>query len=113
MFFVCFFIDIKKSEEYMVARLDDVFRKADNIVTRKVMDETLLVPISGELASMDELYTLNDTGALIWHALDGVLTLAEIGKLLGQEYDVSSEMIEADLLEIVNDLADSGLAVAI
>ncbi|WP_339134756.1 MAG: PqqD family protein [Candidatus Electrothrix sp. GW3-4] len=96
-----------------MVRLDSIYRKADNIVTRKVMDETLLVPISGELASMDELYTLNDTGALIWSSIDGTRTLAEIGSLLEQEYDAPREEIEADLLEVITDLVESGLSVAI
>jgi hypothetical protein len=91
--------------------LNSIYRQADNIVTRKVMDETLLVPISGELASMEELYTLNDTGAFIWQALDGISTLAEIGQRLGQEYDAPAEVIEADLLEIMHGLADADLIV--
>jgi hypothetical protein len=98
--------------ENMSVQLAGVFRHGDNIVTRKVMDETLLVPISGDLASMDELYTLNDTGAFIWQALDGTRTLAEIGKQLEQEYDAPVEVIEADMLEIMNGLADAGLVVA-
>lgn len=89
----------------------DVFRYADNIVTRKVMDETLLVPISGQLASMDNLYTLNETGAFIWQALDGVRSLAEIGKMLEQQYDAPAEVIAADVLEIAEGLAGAGLIV--
>ncbi|RWX47446.1 Coenzyme PQQ synthesis protein D (PqqD) [Candidatus Electrothrix aarhusensis] len=90
-------------------KLNSIYRQADNIVTRKVMDETLLVPISGDLASMDELYTLNDTGAFIWQALDGTRTLAEIGKQLEQEYDTPLEAIEVDMLEIMSGLAGAGL----
>ncbi len=90
---------------------NSVYRQADNIVTRKVMDETLLVPISGDLASMDELYTLNDTGAFIWKALDGTCTLAEIGKQLEQDYDAPLEAIEVDMLEIMSGLAEAGLVV--
>ena len=93
----------------MKVQLADVFRQADNIVTRKVMDETLLVPISGELASMDNLYTLNETGAFIWQAFDGTRSLAEICSLLEQQYDAPVAMIEADLLEIVGGLAEAGL----
>lgn len=94
-------------------KFDTIYRKADNIVTRKVMDETLLVPISGDLASMDELYTLNDTGAFIWQALDGTRTLAEIGRQLEQEYDAPEEAIRADLREIMDGLIDVGLVVSI
>lgn len=92
---------------------DTIYRKADHIVTRKVMDETLLVPISGDLASMDELYTLNDTGAFIWQALDGTRTLAEIGRQLEQEYDAPEEVIKADLREVMDGLIDVGLVVSI
>lgn len=96
----------------MKAQPADVFRQAENIVTRKVMDETLLVPISGELASMDNLYTLNETGAFIWQALDGVRSLAEISELLEQQYDAPAEVIAADVLEIADGLAEAGLIVA-
>ncbi len=96
----------------MSAQLSDVFRQAENIVTRKVMDETLLVPISGELASMDNLYTLNETGAFIWQALDGSRSLAEIGTMLEQQYDAPAAVIEADMLEIADGLAEAGLIVA-
>ena len=92
-------------------QLDSVFRKAENIVSRKVMDETLLVPITGELASMDNLYSLNETGAFIWEALDGSRPLAEIGRLLGELYDADAAVIEADMMEIIADLSDSGLVV--
>jgi hypothetical protein len=94
-------------------KFDSVYKKADNIVTRKVMDEILLVPISGDLASMDELYTLNDTGAFIWQALDGTRTLAEIGRQLEQEYDAPEEVIRADLREVMDGLIDVGLVVSI
>lgn len=96
----------------MSVQLADVFRQADNIVTRKVMDETLLVPISGELASMDNLYTLNETGAFIWQALDGTRPLAEIGRMLERQYDAPAEVLAADMLEIAAGLADAGLITA-
>ncbi|WP_420208560.1 PqqD family protein [Candidatus Electronema sp. JC] len=96
----------------MKAQPADVFRQAENIVTRKVMDETLLVPISGQLASMDNLYTLNETGAFIWQALDGVRSLAEISEMLERQYDAPAEVIAADVLEIADGLAEAGLIVA-
>ncbi|MDU9047469.1 MAG: PqqD family protein [Candidatus Electrothrix sp. Rat3] len=88
-----------------------VLKKADNIVTRKVMDETLLVPISGELASMDNLYSLNETGAFIWESLDGARSLAEIGGQLEQLYDINLEIIKGDVLEIASELFEAGLIV--
>ena len=96
----------------MEVQLTSVFRQAENIVTRTVMGETLLVPISGDLASMDELYTLNNAGAYIWQALDGLSSISEISEQMRQEFDAPSEIIESDLMEIIRDLADAGLIVA-
>lgn len=95
----------------MKVQAADVFRQAENIVTRKVMDETLLVPVSGKLASMDNLYTLNETGAFIWQAMDGFRSLTEIGGMLEQVYDAPADMITADVLEIADGLAEAGLIV--
>jgi hypothetical protein len=94
-----------------LVQLDSVFRKADNIVTRKVMDETLLVPITGELASMDNLYSLNETGAFVWEGLHGLRSLAEIAGQLEKRYDADPAVIEADVMEIVAALSASGLVV--
>lgn len=96
----------------MKVQAADVFRQAENIVTRKVMDETLLVPISGQLASMDNLYTLNETGAFIWQALDGSRSLAEISGMLEEQYDAPADVIAADVLEIADGLAEAGLIAA-
>ena len=90
-------------------RLNSIYRQTDNIVTRKVMDETLLVPISGDIASMDEIYTLNDTGAFIWQALDGTSSLAKIKEQLAKSFDAESSVVETDLLEIIGELAEAGL----
>ncbi len=75
------------------------------------MEETMLVPISGDLAKMDELYSLNETSAFIWESLDGNRSLADIGDMLEQRYDASSEVVGADLLKIINSLLEAGLLV--
>lgn len=97
----------------MSVQLSDVFRHADNIVTRKVMDETLLVPIAGDLASMENLYALNTTGAFIWQALDGSRSLEDIRGLLVAEYAAPVEVLEADLLELVEELTAAKLLLAV
>ena len=71
----------------------------------------MLVPISGDLANMDELYSLNETSAFIWQSLDGNRSLAYIGNMLEQRYDASLRVVEADLLKIVSGLLDAGLLV--
>jgi len=95
----------------MSVQLGNVFRHAEKIVCRKVMEETMLVPISGDLAKMDELYALNETSAFIWQALDGNRSVADIGTMLEQRYDASPAVVTADLLKTINSLLGAGLLV--
>lgn len=90
--------------------METVYKQADNIVSRDVMGETLLVPIAGEMASMDNIYTLNETGNFIWNKIDANTSLATIRELLAQTYsEILSNELEADLLELVRDLEQNQL----
>lgn len=89
-----------------VISLQDVFKPSDDVVAREIEGEFLLIPIASGIGDMeDELYTLNESGRVIWDKLDGVKTLAEIKAELAAEYDAPEEQLEADLLNLVRELA--------
>ena len=48
------------------------------IVTRKTGNEYVLVPITNNIADMNSVYTLNDTGAFIWEQINGKRNIEEI-----------------------------------
>ena len=85
------------------------FKKLDNIVTRKVAEETLLVPISGNLADMQRLFVLDLLGEFIWEQLDGRNDLNKISLKILAEFEVEKEIAEADLNEFINQLLDASL----
>lgn len=89
--------------------LNDIFKHGDNIVTRKVMDETLLVPIRGDIASMDNIFTLNNGADFIWSQLDGNHTLHSIARKMANKYDAPRATIENDMRELVTGLSEAGL----
>ena len=43
-----------------------IYKKHGDIVSRKIMDEVILVPILKNVANMQSIFTLNETGAKIW-----------------------------------------------
>ena len=88
-----------------------VYRREDNIVSRKIAGETILVPIRGNLADMQHIFTLNAVGAFIWDQLDGAKNLADILDLLLDRFEVSKEEAEIDILEFITQTADTGIAV--
>lgn len=86
--------------------LDAVFARDENMVFRRIGEEMILVPIRRRTADLESIYTLNDTGARIWELLDGTRTLAQIRDVLIEEYEVTPEEAEADVLEFVADLEE-------
>ena len=48
-----------------------VYCPSGHVMMRNIADETILVPISGNLANMERIFTLNDVGACFWRLMDG------------------------------------------
>ena len=88
--------------------LDKVFYRSDRVVSRKIVDELILVPIRSNVAEMDSLYTLNDVGARIYELVDGTRSVREICDAIHQEFDVSREQAEADVVEFIEKLLSIG-----
>ena len=73
-----------------------------SVVTRKTGNEYVLVPITDNIADMDSVYTLNETGAFIWEQIDGRRDLESLIELLVSEYDTDTETAKSDLLDFIN-----------
>jgi len=84
--------------------LNSVVIPFPGIVPRKTGDEYVLVPVSNNIADMDSVYTLNETGAFIWEKLDGKSTLAEIISCMQTEFDVDAEIAKKDILAFVAEM---------
>jgi hypothetical protein len=86
-----------------------VYRPSENVVTRNIAGETILVPISGNLANMDRIFTLNEVGASIWRHMDGKKNIEEIWRELVQEFDVAEDELGGDMAEFIEKLKVSNL----
>lgn len=85
--------------------LDQVYMPSEDVVAREIDGELLLVPIASGIGDLeDELYTLNDSGKAIWYRLDGKSSLSEVIQSLSNEYDVSQDEIQTDVLGLVSEL---------
>jgi hypothetical protein len=87
-----------------------IFEKNKNIITRQIAGETILVPIRGKLADMEHIFTLNTVGNYIWENLDGEKNLAELLVLLLDQFEVSKEDAETDILTFIEQITRKGLA---
>lgn len=84
--------------------LESVPSHSQNIVTRKTGNEYVLVPVTSNIADMNRVFTLNETGAFIWEKIDGEKNLKEIIEALIKEYDISEEKAQSDVMEFVENL---------
>ena len=83
-------------------------QRSENVVSRKIENQFILIPIRSNVADLDSIYTLNETGARIYELIDGEKTLGEIKAILAQEFDVAEAVLEKQLLEIIKLLASIG-----
>jgi coenzyme PQQ synthesis protein D (PqqD) len=91
-----------------MASLNSIVQKNPSFVSRKIVDEVILVPISHKVGEIDCLYALNEVGARIWELLDGNRSLKEVRDSIVQEFEVSEMQAEEDLTVLIEQLKETG-----
>ena len=66
------------------------YTKDNNVVTRSIAGETIIVPIRGSVGDLDSIYILNEIAATIWQLIDGRAPVYQLIDVLCTEYDVTS-----------------------
>jgi hypothetical protein len=94
----------------MDALLETVLRKRADVVSRDVAGETILVPVRGDLADLQKIFTLTPVAAHIWESLDGERNLRDILDGVVDAFEVGRQEAEKDLHEFADELLASGLA---
>lgn len=90
-----------------------IFKKNENVVTRVVAGEAILVPISGNIANMQHIFSLNEVGECIWENIDGERDLSQVADLIVKEFEIEVDVAQKDCLEFVQSLYQSQLVAAI
>lgn len=85
--------------------LKSVLSRSPSVVTRKTGNEYVLVPVANNIADMDSVYTINETGAFIWEQIDGKKTVEEIINLVTQEYEIDIDLASKDVQEFVGNMS--------
>ena len=88
---------------------DKIFRKNDQLVTRKIAGELFLVPIRGKLADMQRIFALNPVGEYIWRELDNRKSLRDICNGVIAAFEVEKEQAQSDIADFIGELLDADL----
>lgn len=78
------------------------------MVSRRIGQQSVLVPIAGNVAEVDSLYTLNRVGAFLWDRFGGKDDGHAHVVALVARFEVESEQARADYLGFVGQLLEIG-----
>ena len=81
------------------------YHRNENFVFRKIVHEMILVPVRGNIAEMEHIFTLNDVGAFIWEELAQPRTLDELESAVLESFDAEPEIVRPELEAFLADLA--------
>jgi hypothetical protein len=91
---------------------EDIFQQRfvqdSSFVARNIGGEYLLVPIRQPAGEEPSIFALNEVSGFIWETIDGKRPVHQIRDAVVQEFDVSPEQAEADLLDFLQQLAEVG-----
>jgi methyltransferase-like protein len=84
--------------------LKSVPSHSPSIVTRKTGNEYVLVPVANNIADMNSVYTLNETGAFIWEHIDGKRCVKELIEALMEEYETNEKTASKDVFSFLAEM---------
>lgn len=80
--------------------------RSASVVTRKTGNEYVLIPVTNNIADMNSVYTLNETGAFIWELIDGKNTIEELISAVVSKYDADYNIATKDVFSFIEKMSD-------
>jgi tetratricopeptide (TPR) repeat protein len=85
------------------------YERQVGIVTRKILDEVILVPVSQKISDEAALFTLDAVAAFLWDRLTAPISAPELIDALQQSYDVTPPQAATDVRAFLSQLTDIGV----
>lgn len=94
--------------------LDLAYSQSEDVVAREIEGEMIIVPLVSGIGDMeDALYTLNETGRVIWKRLNGKKSVNEVIRELSSEFEAEMGEIEKDVTGLLTELLKRKMLVEI
>ena len=77
--------------------IESLFHLKSKFVTREVGDELIVVPLSANVAQMNELFTLNETAKVIWENLKEGTDMSALIQTITDTFDIDRHTAEKDI----------------
>jgi len=88
---------------------ETVLKPKGDYISRRIGEETILVPVRSGVAELDSVFTLNEVGATIWAGMTSGLTVGDIIASVAENFDVDTTRADRDVHEFLHMLIDHDL----
>jgi hypothetical protein len=86
-----------------------IYRKRDDVVSRRVGGEVVIVPIRNNVGDLESVYTLNEVAARVWSLLDGNHDSDSVVEVICKEFEVARDVAATDVGELFASLEEAKL----
>jgi hypothetical protein len=89
---------------------DDVrFVRNQDLVSRKIEGELIIVPIRRGVGDLNSLYTLNPVGCVLWDFMTEGHTVSEMVDRVCDEFEVTQAQAQADIEAFLDSMLEEKL----
>lgn len=81
-----------------------VYQRQNQIITRQIAGETLLVPIRYQIDEIQHLFAMNPVASHIWQTMDGKMTVADLISSVCATFDAEKAQVEEDVFGFIEEL---------
>ena len=92
---------------------DDRFIRNQDVVSRQIDGELIIVPVRRGVGDMNSLYTLNPVGSVLWEFMVEEHSLSEMVQRVCDEFDVTAAQAKADIESFLESLLQENLVQAV
>jgi hypothetical protein len=89
------------------------FIRNQEVVSRKIEGELIIVPIRSGVGDLNSLYTLNAVGSVLWEFMTEGHTIAEMVQRVCDEFEVTKAQARKDIENFLDSLLEEKLVLSV
>jgi hypothetical protein len=89
------------------------FIRNQEVVSRKIEGELIIVPIRSGVGDLNSLYTLNPVGSVLWEFMTEGHTIGEMVQRICDEFEVTKVQAQEDIESFLDSLLEENLVLSV
>lgn len=89
------------------------FVRNQDVVSRKIGGELIIVPIRSGVGDLNSLYTLNPVGSVLWDFMNERHTVTEMVERVCEEFEVTPPQAQQDIEAFLDSLLEETLVLSV